>query len=75
LSNASEVKARGGRVIGISTQNASVYDEFLRIPAGPKLLYPIFEAIPLQLLAYYAAIQRHQNPDYPRNLAKSVTVK
>ncbi len=75
LSNASEVKARGGKIIGISTKESPIYDEFIQIPSAPNILYPVLEAIPLQLLAYYAAIIRQHNPDYPRNLAKSVTVK
>jgi glucosamine--fructose-6-phosphate aminotransferase (isomerizing) len=38
-------------------------------------MFPLVEMIPMQLLAYYLAIHRNANPDYPRNLAKSVTVK
>ncbi|MBI4257642.1 MAG: glutamine--fructose-6-phosphate transaminase (isomerizing) [Thaumarchaeota archaeon] len=75
LSNASEVKARGGRIIGVSNKPSKVYDEYIEIPAAPPVLYPVLEAVPLQMMAYYAAISRQQNPDYPRNLAKSVTVK
>ena len=40
-----------------------------------SVLYPFIEIIPLQLIAYFTAIRRKNNPDYPRNLAKSVTVK
>ena len=38
-------------------------------------LYPIIEIIPIQILSYYLALKKNANPDYPRNLAKSVTVK
>ncbi|MBI2184552.1 MAG: glutamine--fructose-6-phosphate transaminase (isomerizing) [Thaumarchaeota archaeon] len=75
LSNASEVKARGGRIIGVSTKPSKVYDEYIEIPVAAPNIYPVLEAVPLQMLAYYAAVSRQQNPDYPRNLAKSVTVK
>ena len=40
-----------------------------------ELMYPILEIIPLQLLSYYLALKKDANPDYPRNLAKSVTVR
>jgi len=73
LSSACEVKARGAEVIGISTQNNHVFDHFFKIPQGK--LHFIFSVIPLQLLAYYLAIMRKNDPDKPRNLAKSVTVK
>ena len=53
----------------------SVYDYWVEIPAIDESLYPIIEIIPIQLLAYYSALEKKTNPDYPRNLAKSVTVK
>jgi glucosamine--fructose-6-phosphate aminotransferase (isomerizing) len=45
------------------------------MPKIDEVLYPISEIIPIQLLSYYAALQKNTDPDYPRNLAKSVTVK
>ena len=75
LSNAEELKARGAELIGISDQYDDVYTHFLRIPKVQPKFMPIVEAVPLQLLAYEMAIARRNDPDYPRNLAKSVTVK
>lgn len=75
LSNAAEMRARGARIIGISSIGNEIYDFWIRLPEVDPLLQPILEIIPLQLLAYYAAVERQNNPDYPRNLAKSVTVK
>ena len=47
----------------------------MEIPKISEILYPISEIIPIQLLAYYSALEKDTDPDYPRNLAKSVTVK
>ncbi|OGY73812.1 MAG: hypothetical protein A3H61_02595 [Candidatus Jacksonbacteria bacterium RIFCSPLOWO2_02_FULL_44_20] len=74
LSNAQEVKARGGYIIGISPENNSVFDSYIRVPdAG--MAAPIVSIIPGQILAYHFAVLRGLDPDKPRNLAKSVTVK
>ncbi len=75
LSNAEELKARGAVIIGISDKSSDVYTHFVKIPTSSAKILPILEVIPLQLLAYYAAVERRNDPDYPRNLAKSVTVK
>jgi glucosamine--fructose-6-phosphate aminotransferase (isomerizing) len=75
LSNAEELKARGAEIIGISDQKDEVYAHFLKIPKVQPKFMPLVEIIPLQLLAYYSAVMRRKDPDYPRNLAKSVTVK
>jgi len=75
ISNAIEMKSRGAKIIGISSTNNEVYDYWIKIPEVDNSIYPIIEIIPLQLLAYFTAIRRKNNPDYPRNLAKSVTVK
>jgi glucosamine--fructose-6-phosphate aminotransferase (isomerizing) len=75
LSNAEELKARGARVIGISDEPSEVYTHFVKIPRAKESLMPILEAIPLQLMAYWTSVERRNDPDYPRNLAKSVTVK
>jgi glucosamine--fructose-6-phosphate aminotransferase (isomerizing) len=75
LSNVHEIKARGARVIGVSNINSNKYDNWIKIPKTKEIMYPILEVIPLQLLAYHTALKRESNPDYPRHLAKSVTVK
>ncbi|MFI5228746.1 MAG: glutamine--fructose-6-phosphate transaminase (isomerizing) [Gemmatimonadales bacterium] len=79
VSNIQEVKARGGKVICITSQEESVLegmiDYEIRVPQTIDMLYPILTVIPLQLLAYYIAVKRGLNVDQPRNLAKSVTVE
>ena len=75
ISNAIEMKSRGAKIIGISSINNEVYDYWIKVPEMDSVLYPFIEIIPLQLIAYFTAIRRKNNPDYPRNLAKSVTVK
>lgn len=75
LSNAHEIKSRGATIIGISNQSEEVYDYFIKLPDFDSILYPLIEIIPLQLLAYHLALKKNADPDYPRNLAKSVTVK
>ncbi len=76
LSNGMETKARGAFLIGLSNQINPVYDFFIQLPTpSNELLYPLVATVPLQLLAYYTACEKGLNPDKPRNLAKSVTVK
>ena len=75
LSNAMETKARGAFIIGLSDKNNEIFDEWIEIPKVEEKFYPLVSVVPLQLLAYYAAIARGKDPDRPRNLAKSVTVK
>ncbi|MEM0442300.1 MAG: glutamine--fructose-6-phosphate transaminase (isomerizing) [Candidatus Nitrosocaldus sp.] len=75
LTSIHEAKARGACIIGVSDSRCSMYDFTLAIPRVDRLLYPLYEVIPLQLLAYHMALKRNCNPDYPRNIAKSVTVK
>lgn len=74
LSNAEEIKTRGGYIIGINSKNNSVYDNFIEIPNAEQA-NPLLMIIPIQLLAYYLAVQKGCNIDKPRNLAKCVTVK
>ncbi len=74
LSSAYEVKARGGYLIGLSSKKDQVYDQFIRIEncqEGNIIPYVAFS----QLLAYYLTVLTKKDPDKPRNLAKSVTVK
>jgi glutamine---fructose-6-phosphate transaminase (isomerizing) len=79
VSNVQEVKARGGRVIAITTRDEDSLEGKLdyefRIPETKDLLTPVLASVPLQLLAYYIAVKRGANVDQPRNLAKSVTVE
>ncbi|MEM3172341.1 MAG: glutamine--fructose-6-phosphate transaminase (isomerizing) [Candidatus Nitrosotenuis sp.] len=75
LTSAREIKARGAKIIGISDKPSDVYDFWIEIPAIDDAFYPLIEIIPIQLLAYYCAVEKNTDPDYPRNLAKSVTVK
>jgi glucosamine--fructose-6-phosphate aminotransferase (isomerizing) len=79
VSNVQEVKARGGRVIAITTRHEEALEGKLdyefRIPETKDMLTPVLASIPLQLLAYYIAVKRGANVDQPRNLAKSVTVE
>ncbi len=75
LSNAEELRARGADVIGISDEKEDVYRHFIHVPKVQPKFTPIVEVIPLQLLAYHFAVAKKNDPDYPRNLAKSVTVK
>lgn len=75
LTTAREIKVRGAKIIGVSDIESDIYDYWIQIPKIQEILYPISEIIPIQLLAYYAALEKNTDPDYPRNLAKSVTVK
>ncbi len=79
LGNISEVKARGGRIIVVATEGDTEIrkyaDHIITIPDAPDLLQPMLAVVPLQLLAYHAAVLRGLDVDKPRNLAKSVTVE
>jgi len=81
ISNIEEVKARGGRVILVATegdQRIGRYAEdgfIFDVPDVPEPLQPLLTTVPLQLLAYHAAVIRGHDVDKPRNLAKSVTVE
>lgn len=79
LSNIKEVKARDAIVIGIAAQGDTELEKYLDhvifVPETDELLIPLLTVVPLQLLAYYAAITRGCDVDKPRNLAKSVTVE
>jgi glutamine---fructose-6-phosphate transaminase (isomerizing) len=75
VSNAIEAKSRGAYIIGVSDKESDIYDSWIKLPKVDELLYPLVAVVPLQLLAYYLAVNRGCDPDKPRNLAKSVTVK
>lgn len=73
ISNAQEVKARGGYLIGVSERDNPIFDYWIKVPEC-GVLNPVIQAIPIQILAYELAVQKKLDPDKPRNLAKSVTV-
>ncbi len=79
LGNIQEVRARKGKVITIATEGDEEIkkhsDHVIYVPDAPAELQPILTVIPLQLMAYHAAVARGCNVDKPRNLAKSVTVE
>ena len=74
VSNAMEIKARGGIIIGVGPDRETVYDHFIEI-ADSQDASPVSQIVPIQYLAYKMALKRNLDPDKPRNLAKSVTVK
>ncbi len=74
ISNAIEIKSRGGFIIGVAPENNEVFDYWLKVPDAGNAS-PIVNIIPIQILAYHLALLRGCDPDKPRNLAKSVTVK
>ncbi len=80
IGNIMEMKARGAHIIAVIEEDdkeiQALADDYIEVPKGiPSVLSPIPFAVPLQLLAYYTALEKEYNPDMPRNLAKSVTVK
>ncbi len=80
IGNIMEMKARGASIISIIEEEdeeiKKLSDDYIEVPKGiPELLSPIPFIIPLQLFAYFMAVEKGLNPDMPRNLAKSVTVK
>jgi len=80
VGNIMEMKARGASIIAVVEEGdediKNLADDYIEIPKGmPEVLSPIPYVIPQQLFAYYMAVERNCDPDQPRNLAKSVTVK
>ncbi len=79
ISNVQQVKSRGGAVVAIvskgNTAMNDIADYCIEIPSVPECLTPLVASIPLQLLAYYIAVNKGKDVDQPRNLAKSVTVE
>ncbi|MBI2028509.1 MAG: glutamine--fructose-6-phosphate transaminase (isomerizing) [Candidatus Levybacteria bacterium] len=74
ISNAIEIKSRGGVIIGISDRQSSAFDYFISVKDVEEGSY-LAQVVVAQLLAYYMAVELKLDPDMPRNLAKSVTVK
>jgi glucosamine--fructose-6-phosphate aminotransferase (isomerizing) len=80
IGNINEMKARGASIISVVEEDdeeiKALSDDYVCVPREiPEVLSPIPFAVPLQMLAYFMALERGHNPDMPRNLAKSVTVK
>jgi glucosamine--fructose-6-phosphate aminotransferase (isomerizing) len=79
MANIEEVRARGGHVIAVATEGdteiTKVAEDILWVPDVAEQLSPLLTVVPLQLMAYYAAVARGHDVDKPRNLAKSVTVE
>ena len=73
LSNAEELKARGGYIIGVSERKEEAFDIWVKTPEDSEFSL-IYQIIPIQLLAYQLAVLKGLDPDKPRNLSKSVTV-
>lgn len=74
ISNATELKSRGAVIIGVADKKHSIFDEWMKAPNCGQA-QSISALIPIQILSYHLAILRGIDPDMPRNLAKSVTVK
>jgi glucosamine--fructose-6-phosphate aminotransferase (isomerizing) len=79
LGNMQEVKARQGKIIAVTNSNdqrvAALADDVIKVPLTEELLAPFLTLIPLQLFAYYTAVELGVDVDRPRNLAKSVTTE
>ena len=81
ISNIEEVRARGGRILAVATEGDKQIMQYAEpdmvfyVPDLPEALQPLVTVLPLQLIAYHAAVQRGHDVDKPRNLAKSVTVE
>ncbi|HSQ41289.1 MAG TPA: glutamine--fructose-6-phosphate transaminase (isomerizing) [Fibrobacteraceae bacterium] len=79
LSNVQEIRARNGRILAITTDDATHLEQFVDhvicVPSTIPMLMPVLTCVPLQLLAYHIAVLRGNDVDQPRNLAKSVTVE
>jgi len=79
MSNIEEVRSRGGHIIAVATEGdeqiAKYAEDVFYVPEAPEPLSPMLTVVPLQLLAYHAAVIRGHDVDKPRNLAKSVTVE
>ncbi len=79
ISNMKEIKARRGKVIALTVEGdeevADIADDVFFIPKANEVMYPFLMVVPLQLFAYYSALNLGRDVDQPRNLAKSVTVE
>jgi glucosamine--fructose-6-phosphate aminotransferase (isomerizing) len=77
INHVNEVTTRGGRAIAIAAEDAALranVHDYLVIPEADRLLAPILLTLPAQLVAYYMSVARGIDPDFPRNLSKTLTV-
>jgi len=74
-----EVRSRRGQLVTVATEGdqevGTIADHVFHVPAAPELLLPILEVIPLQLFAYYVALDKGYDVDHPRNLVKAVVTE
>ena len=79
ISDMQDVKSRNGRILAVVTEGdeqvKKIADSVLEIPQTLNALVPLLSVLPLQILAYYVAVDKGLDVDMPRNLAKSVTVE
>ena len=79
ISNMQDVKSRNGRILAVVTEGdeqvKKIADSVLEIPQTLNALVPLLSVLPLQILAYYVAVDKGLDVDMPRNMAKSVTVE
>jgi glucosamine--fructose-6-phosphate aminotransferase (isomerizing) len=79
MSNLKEVESRNGQIIAVTDHRTpeleEVAMEIIDVPSSDRMMMPVLNTIPLQLLAYHIAVYRGTDVDQPRNLAKSVTVE
>ncbi len=76
-SNRNEVTTRGGRAIALAAENPALranVDDYLVTPEAGRFLAPILLTLPAQLVAYHMSVARGIDPDFPRNLSKTLTV-
>ncbi|MEM3555311.1 MAG: glutamine--fructose-6-phosphate transaminase (isomerizing) [Candidatus Micrarchaeia archaeon] len=77
VSHINEVTCRGGKAIAIAERNESIVknsDELIEVPRSNDYFFPILATVPAQLVAYYMSVGKGINPDFPRNLSKTITV-
>ena len=77
INHVNEVTTRGGRAIAVAAEHAALranVHDFLPLPPSDRFLSPILATIPAQLVAYYLSVSRGLDPDFPRNLSKTLTV-
>jgi len=77
LSHINEVKCRGGKIITIAPQDEELMKEshiFLPLPDSPHYITPILAVIPMQIIAYYMSVHKGIDPDFPKNISKTLTV-
>ena len=70
-----ELKSRGAYIIGIGPEQKKDFDFFVEVPETKEIFSLLVNIVPIMLLSYYIALEKGIDPDKPRNLAKSVTVK